>query len=73
MAALATAPSFNILLQIRLRDKLLRDARKSKDLVLFGRFKETRNLAARFVRNAKRQFLFDKLEEHQHDSRKLWD
>ena len=63
----------NILQSIRERDKLLTLSNRDKaDKSLRRLFNETRNKLQRDIKKAKSNYFKNKVEENQHDSKKLW-
>ena len=63
----------NILQSIRERDKLLTLSNRNKaDKSLRRLFNETRNKLQRDIKKAKSNYFKNKVEENQHDSKKLW-
>ncbi|PFX34306.1 RNA-directed DNA polymerase from mobile element jockey [Stylophora pistillata] len=61
-----------ILKQLRLRDTLLKKAKRSKDPFDWAKYKKARNKAVGMSRTAKRKYCVSKLENNQDNTRELW-
>ena len=61
-----------ILKQLRLRDTLLKKAKRSKDPSDWAEYRKARNKAVGLLKSAKRKYYVSQLENNQNNAKELW-